>query len=114
VPIGLALASGIQLLTGYCTENTRRPTREISRSSLTGAATMILSGVSVGLEGSVYSVLLRAAAVFGAFALGLGNVTLALFAVPPPTRACSPRSASKWRWTPTGRPPTMQARRSTR
>jgi K(+)-stimulated pyrophosphate-energized sodium pump len=81
VLIGLALACGIQLLTGYFTENTRRPVREISRSSLTGAATVILSGVSVGLKGSVYSVLLIAAAVFGAFALGLGNVTLALFAV---------------------------------
>ena len=35
----------------------------------------------MGLKGAVYSVLLIAAAVFGAFALGLGNVTLALFAV---------------------------------
>jgi K(+)-stimulated pyrophosphate-energized sodium pump len=81
VLIGLVLASGIQLLTGYFTETSRRPVADISRSSLTGAATVILSGVSIGLESAVYSALLIGAAVFGAFLLGLGNVTLALFAV---------------------------------
>ncbi|MCQ4083905.1 sodium-translocating pyrophosphatase [Streptomyces sp. RB6PN25] len=81
VLIGLALASAIQLLTGYFTENTRAPVREISRSSLTGPATVILSGFATGLESSVYSALLIGAAVYGAFILGLGNTTLALFAV---------------------------------
>ncbi len=55
--------------------------RDISDSSQTGAATVILSGVSNVLESAVYSALLICAAVFGAFPLGLGNVTLALFAV---------------------------------
>ncbi len=81
VVIGLVLASAIQLLTGYFTETTRRPVREIADSSRTGAATVILSGISVGLESAVYSALLIGAAVYGAFLLGTGNPTIALFAV---------------------------------
>src|SRR6266700_3776011 len=81
VVIGLVLASAIQLLTGYFTETTRRPVREIADSSRTGAATVILSGISVGLESAVYSALLIGAAVYGAFLLGTGNATIALFAV---------------------------------
>src|SRR5712691_7547585 len=46
VLIGLVLASAIQLLTGYFTETTRRPVRDIGESSLTGPATVILSGIS--------------------------------------------------------------------
>src|SRR5690606_31374222 len=81
VLIGLVLASLIQLLTGYFTETNRRPVREIGESALTGPATVILSGVAVGLESAVYSALLIGAAVYGAFLLGFGNVTVALFAV---------------------------------
>jgi K(+)-stimulated pyrophosphate-energized sodium pump len=81
VIIGLLLASAIQLLTGYFTETNRRPVREIGESSRTGPATVILSGISVGLESAVYSALLIAGAVYGAFLLGTGNATIALFAV---------------------------------
>ena len=81
VLVGLVLASAIQLLTGYFTETNRRPVKDIGESSLTGAATVILSGISVGLESAVYSALLIGGAVYLAFLLGLGNVTLALFAV---------------------------------
>ena len=81
VIIGLVLASAIQLLTGYFTETNRRPVREIGESSRTGPATVILSGISVGLESAVYSALLIAGAVYGAFLLGTGNATIALFAV---------------------------------
>ncbi|MEV7801492.1 sodium-translocating pyrophosphatase [Microbispora sp. NPDC088329] len=81
VLVGLILASAIQILTGYFTETNRRPVREIGESSLTGPATVILSGISVGLESAVYSALLIGGAVYGAFLLGFGNVTVALFAV---------------------------------
>ncbi|HEX5190767.1 MAG TPA: sodium-translocating pyrophosphatase [Streptosporangiaceae bacterium] len=81
VLIGLVLASAIQLLTGYFTETTRRPVKDIADASRTGPATVILSGISVGLESAVYSALLIGAAVYGAFLLGTGNATLALFAV---------------------------------
>ncbi|RCG30323.1 sodium-translocating pyrophosphatase [Sphaerisporangium album] len=81
VLVGLVLASAIQVLTGYFTETNRRPVREIGESSLTGPATVILSGIAVGLESAVYSALLIGGAVYGAFLLGFGNVTVALFAV---------------------------------
>ncbi|MGE5135655.1 MAG: sodium-translocating pyrophosphatase [Gemmatimonadota bacterium] len=81
VIIGLVLASAIQLLTGYFTETTRRPVKDIGESSVTGPATVILSGVSTGLESAVYSALLIGGAVYLAFLLGTGNATLALFAV---------------------------------
>jgi len=81
VVIGLVLASAIQLLTGYFTETNRKPVREIGEASTTGAATVILSGVSTGMESGVYAALLIGAAVYGAFLLGTGNATLALYAV---------------------------------
>ncbi len=81
VVIGLVLASAIQLLTGYFTETNRKPVREIGEASETGAATVILSGISTGLESAVYSALLIGGAVYGAFLLGTGNATIALFAV---------------------------------
>jgi K(+)-stimulated pyrophosphate-energized sodium pump len=81
VVIGLVLASAIQLLTGYFTETNRKPVRDIGDASETGAATVILSGISTGLESAVYAALLIGAAVYGAFLLGTGNATIALFAV---------------------------------
>ncbi|HKD89803.1 MAG TPA: sodium/proton-translocating pyrophosphatase, partial [Streptosporangiaceae bacterium] len=81
VVIGLVLASAIQLLTGYFTETNRKPVREIGQSSTTGPATVILSGISVGLESAVYSALLIGGAVYCAFLLGTGSPTLALFCV---------------------------------
>jgi len=81
VVIGIVLAGAIQALTGYFTETSRRPVRDIGKSSQTGAATVILAGVSVGLESAVYSALVIGAAVFGAFLLGTGSITLSLFAV---------------------------------
>ncbi|NUR50614.1 MAG: sodium-translocating pyrophosphatase [Hamadaea sp.] len=81
VVIGIVLAAAIQALTGYFTETSRRPVRDIGRSSETGPATVILAGISVGLESAVYSALLIGAAVFGAFLLGTGSITLSLFAV---------------------------------
>src|SRR5262249_17069067 len=67
--------------TGYFTETTRRPVRDIGKSSLTGPATVILAGVSVGYESAVYSALIIAAGVYGAFLLGGGSILLSLFAV---------------------------------
>jgi K(+)-stimulated pyrophosphate-energized sodium pump len=81
VVIGIVLATVIQQLTGYFTETNRRPVLDIGKTSLTGPATVILAGISVGMESAVYSAVLIAAAVYGAFLLGGGIVTLSLFAV---------------------------------
>ncbi len=81
VLIGIALAAAIQVLTGFFTEVGKRPVNDVAASSKTGAATVILAGVSVGFESAVYSALLIAGAVFGAYLLGAGSVVLSLFAV---------------------------------
>jgi K(+)-stimulated pyrophosphate-energized sodium pump len=81
VLIGIVLASAIQLLTGYFTETNRRPVKDVTESARTGPATVIMSGISLGLESAVYSALLIGAAVYGAYLLGFGNTTMSLFAV---------------------------------
>jgi K(+)-stimulated pyrophosphate-energized sodium pump len=78
VLIGVVLAATIQQLTGYFTETSRKPVQDVGRSSLTGPATVILSGISLGLESAVYAALLIGGAVYGAFLIGGGA---ALYAV---------------------------------
>ncbi|RZU34286.1 sodium-translocating pyrophosphatase [Blastococcus saxobsidens] len=78
VLIGVVLAAAIQQLTGYFTETSRKPVKDVGRSSLTGPATVILSGISLGLESAVYAALLIGGAVYGAFLIGGGA---ALYAV---------------------------------
>jgi K(+)-stimulated pyrophosphate-energized sodium pump len=81
VIIGIVLAAAIQVLTGFFTEVGKRPVNDVSAASQTGAATVLLAGISVGFESAVYSALLIASAVFGAFMLGGGSVVLSLFAI---------------------------------
>jgi K(+)-stimulated pyrophosphate-energized sodium pump len=81
VLIGIALAAVILSLTGYFTGTEHRPVKDVGKTSLTGAATVILSGISIGLESAVYTALVISAAVYGAFLLGNGVIIVSLFAV---------------------------------
>jgi K(+)-stimulated pyrophosphate-energized sodium pump len=81
VIIGIVLAGIILWLTGYFTGTDYKPVKTVGESSRTGAATVILSGISIGFESAVYTALVISAAVFGAFALATGSITVALFAV---------------------------------
>ncbi|MFI5955580.1 sodium-translocating pyrophosphatase [Cryptosporangium sp. NPDC051539] len=81
VLIGIVLAAAIQLLTGYFTAVGSRPVRDIGKTALTGPATVVLSGITVGLESAVYTGLVISAAVFGAYLLGGGVTVISLFAV---------------------------------
>jgi K(+)-stimulated pyrophosphate-energized sodium pump len=81
VVIGIVMASAILALTGYYTGTEHKPVKDVGRTSLTGAATVILSGLSVGFESAVYTTLVIGAAVFGAFLLGGASLTISLFAV---------------------------------
>jgi K(+)-stimulated pyrophosphate-energized sodium pump len=81
VVIGIVLAAAIQALTGYFTETEKKPVQDIGKSSQTGAATVVLAGISIGLESAVYSALVIGAGVFGAYLLGGTSITLSLFAV---------------------------------
>jgi K(+)-stimulated pyrophosphate-energized sodium pump len=66
----LVLASVIQILTQYFTDTKYKPVQEIAEATQTGPATTILSGFSVGLESTVWAILVIATAVMGAFLLG--------------------------------------------
>ncbi len=81
VVIGIVMAAGILALTGYFTGTEYKPVKDVGESSLTGAATVILSGLSVGFESAVYTTLVIGAAVFGAYLLGGATLTISLFAV---------------------------------
>src|ERR671913_559085 len=70
VIIGIVLAVVILSLTGYYTRTDDRPVKDVGKTSLTGPATVVLSGISVGLESAVYTAIVIAAAVYGAFLLG--------------------------------------------
>jgi K(+)-stimulated pyrophosphate-energized sodium pump len=70
VLFGLILASVIQILTQYFTDTKFKPVREIAESTQTGPATTILSGFSIGLESTVWSILVIGAVIGGAFLLG--------------------------------------------
>ena len=78
VIIGIVLAGVSLWLTGYYTGTEHKPVKEVGKTSETGPATVILSGISVGFESAVFTALVVGAAVFGAYLLG-GSV--ALFAV---------------------------------
>ncbi len=81
VIIGIVLAGIILWLTGYFTGTDKRPVRDVGKSSLTGPATVILSGMALGLESAVYTALVVGAAIYGAFLLGGGSVILSLFLI---------------------------------
>jgi K(+)-stimulated pyrophosphate-energized sodium pump len=81
VVIGIVMSAGILALTGYFTGTEYKPVKDVGKTSLTGAATVILSGLAVGFESAVYTTLVIGAAVFGAFLLGGATVTVSLFAV---------------------------------
>ncbi|HSE09158.1 MAG TPA: sodium-translocating pyrophosphatase [Nocardioidaceae bacterium] len=81
VLIGIVLAALILALTGYFTGTEHRPVKDVGKTALTGPATVILSGLSVGFESAVYTALVIGAAVYGAFLLGGGVTVVSLFAV---------------------------------
>ncbi|WP_457622955.1 sodium-translocating pyrophosphatase [Nocardioides secundeburneus] len=81
VVIGIVMSAGILALTGYYTGTEYEPVKGVGRTSLTGAATVILSGLSVGFESAVYTTLVIGAAVFGAYLLGGATLGVSLFAV---------------------------------
>lgn len=58
--IGVALAVAFNPLTSYFTSTKKPPVKEIVKSADTGTATLILSGLSVGMESSVWALIVIA------------------------------------------------------
>ncbi len=81
VALGVVLAGVILWLTGYFTGTDKKPTLTVASTSLTGAATVVLSGIGLGLESAVYTAVVIGGAVYLAFLLGGGSVVLSLFLI---------------------------------
>ena len=62
--VGVLLAIGIDRLTEYFTGSHGRPVQEIRKATNTGPATTILSGIAVGYESSVWSILVIGVTIF--------------------------------------------------
>jgi K(+)-stimulated pyrophosphate-energized sodium pump len=81
--IGVGLAVAFNPLTSYFTSTKKSPVKEIVKSTRTGAATTILSGLSVGMESSVWALFV----IVLSFILGLllygsaGDPTYVLYAI---------------------------------
>jgi K(+)-stimulated pyrophosphate-energized sodium pump len=72
--LGVLLAILIDRLTDYFTGTHSSPVKEIKKSADTGPATLILSGVSVGFESSVWSIIVIAATIFASILI-FGGIT---------------------------------------
>jgi K(+)-stimulated pyrophosphate-energized sodium pump len=81
VVTGLVLAQLVSRLTEYYTSTENAPVREIAEAARTGPATTVLSGVSSGLESTVFAIVAIAAALGVAIVLGDGNIQFSLYLV---------------------------------
>ncbi|MCE9566187.1 MAG: sodium/proton-translocating pyrophosphatase [Planctomycetes bacterium] len=63
--IGIILAVLLNKCTEYWTSTEYSPVQEVVKASRTGHATNIISGLALGLESSVWAVLIISAAIFG-------------------------------------------------
>lgn len=68
--IGIALSIVIVYITQYYTSGEYRPVKEIAKASETGAATNIITGISIGMETTAASVVAIAVALICSFELG--------------------------------------------
>jgi len=78
---GIVLTQIIGKITEYFTAVEHKPVTEIASSARTGPATLILAGLSEGLESSVWGILAIAATIFGAYVLFQGNPAMAAYAI---------------------------------
>jgi K(+)-stimulated pyrophosphate-energized sodium pump len=73
VSIGVGLSIVIDHLTGYYTDIVHAPVQSIAAQTRSGPATTILQGLSVGLESSVWAILVIAITIVAAVAIYAGH-----------------------------------------
>src|SRR5439155_1106301 len=81
IVVGLVLAQVVSRLTEYYTSTETAPVQEIAEASRTGPATTILSGISSGLESTVFAIIAIAVTLGVALTLGGGNIQFSLYLV---------------------------------
>ncbi len=73
---GLVMSVVFVYITQYYTEYRFRPVREIAKASVTGPATNIIAGISVGFEAVAVPILVIAVAIITAYRLGAAALPL--------------------------------------
>ena len=81
VVVGLVLAQVASRITEYFTSTETAPVREIAEAARTGPATTVLSGISSGLESSVWAIVAIAGAIGAAIGLGGGDLQFSFYLV---------------------------------
>ncbi len=81
VVTGLVLAQVVSRLTEYFTSTEEKPVLEIVEATRTGPATTILSGISSGLESTVWSIIAIAIAIGAGVILGGDNLQFSFYLV---------------------------------
>ena len=71
--VGIILAVVINFLTEYFTSKSYKPVKEITKSTQSGHATTILSGLALGYESTVWAVISICAAIFASTLIFGGN-----------------------------------------
>jgi K(+)-stimulated pyrophosphate-energized sodium pump len=74
--LGIILAVALNKCTEYWTSTEYSPVKEVVRASSTGHATNIISGLALGLESSVWAVIIISAAILGSVAICNDNQNL--------------------------------------
>jgi len=78
VVVGLAVGTLMSIITEFFTALGRQPVNTIARQSISGAATNIISGLSVGMMSTALPILVLAAGIVSAYALaGIYGVAIA-------------------------------------
>ncbi|MFH1285867.1 MAG: sodium-translocating pyrophosphatase [Candidatus Micrarchaeota archaeon] len=82
--VGLLATIAITFMTDYYTSSSRKPVQEIARASQTGAATNLITGLSVGMESTFVAIVIVAAAIYAGYAFagfyGIGVAGLGMLA----------------------------------
>ena len=80
IAAGLAAGCGIGYITEYYTSDTYKPTQELADSTETGAATLVIGGISLGMKSTAIPIIIVSAAVLisyqcaGLYGIGIAAV----------------------------------------
>jgi len=78
IALGLVVGTLMSLITEFYTSMGRRPVNTIVRQSGTGHATNVIGGLAVGMESTLFPILVLAGGIYGSYALaGLYGVAIA-------------------------------------